>query len=456
MELKHLIFLGMTAVFIPTAVWFAINYEWAEKMLVAGTFFSTAYLIDVNFVSMEHYRGDTRGFEFGVTDWMVISLILVMNLSPRWKKKRLTLFPPNSVLMGLYFLVALISAFVAYVPLYAEFGLFKLIRAFAVYWVTYNYVRDEDDLRFFLMTLAAMVALEFVLVLKQRMSGIYRPPGSTPHSNTLAVYINMMNMIFFAYLLGDRGKRAKTLIYWACVGMASLVVLATFSRGALVSMILGFGLVTLLSFYDRIRPQKLRIIGFLFLAAVPVAIKVGPAVVDRFLHAPKASGESRVQANAAAIAMANNHPLGVGINNYSYVINNTSYSRFIPDPVDRGIVHNIYLLHACEMGWGGLVVFLLMIGNFFVIGIRTIIRRHDNVVSVMATGIVVAMFTLWFQSLLEWLFRQTYVTVEYFMFAGILAALPRVQKSIRKEKKLNRLLLLWRQLAYQRLLQPGR
>jgi len=440
MEAKHFIFLAMTVAFIPAAVWFGIKYKWAERLLVIGTFFSTSYLIDINFVSMEWYRGDTRGFEFGVTDWMVISLIIVMARSPRWRKERLELFPPNATLMLAYLGVALVSLLVSYVPVYAGFGLFKLLRAFAVYWVAYNYLRSEEDVRFILMILAAIVAMEFLFVLKQRFSGIYRAPGTTPHSNTLAVYINMFNMLFFAFMLGEKSKTA--LIYWACVGMGSLIVLATFSRGALVAMILGYGLVTLVSFYDRAKAHKTKVIGILLLAALPVAIKVAPAIIDRFLNAPEASGESRHLANDAAKAMANDHLFGVGINNYSHAINETDYIRFIDNPVDRGIVHNIYLLHACEMGWPGLIIFLLMIGNFLLIGVQMIRKRRDNVLSVFATGIVVAMFVLWFQSLLEWAFRQTYITVQFFMLAGFLAALPRIDRQMRRER-VNSLARQW-------------
>ena len=432
MEAKHFIFLAMTVAFIPVAVWFGVKYKWAERLLVVGTFFSTSYLIDINFVSMEWYRGDTRGFEFGVTDWMVISLIIVMARSPRWRKQKLELFPPNASLMLAYFGVALISLLVAYVPVYAGFGVFKLLRAFAVYWVAYNYLRSEEDVRFILMILAAIVAMEFLLVLKQRFSGVYRAPGTTPHSNTLALYINMLNMLFFAFMLGERSKKA--IIYWACVGMGSLVVLATFSRGALAAMLVGYALVTALSFYDRAKSHKVQVIGILLLAALPVVIKVAPAIIDRFINAPEASGESRHLANEAARAMANDHLFGVGINNYSHVINETEYVRFIDNPVDRGIVHNVYLLHACEMGWPGLVVFLLMIGNFLRIGLQLIRKRRDNVLSFFATGIVVGMFALWFQSLLEWAFRQTYITVQFFMLAGFLTALPRIDRQMRREQ----------------------
>ena len=435
MEAKHFIFLAMTAGFIPVASWLGIKYKWAERLLVVGAFFSTSYLIDINFVSMEWYRGDTRGFEFGVTDWMVISLIIVMNKAPRWRKERIEIFPPNSPLMLTYFLVALISLIVAYVPVYAGFGLFKLLRAYAVYWVAFNYLRSEEDVKFILMILAGIVAMEFLFMFKQRMSGIYRPPGTTPHSNTLAVYVNMFNMVFFAFMLGERSRRS--LIYWACMGMGSLIVVATFSRGALVTMILGYGLVVVLSYYDRIKAHKTRVLVILFLAALPVGAKVAPAIIDRFLNAPEASGESRHLANDAAKAMANDHLFGVGLNNYSYAINETDYVRFIDDPVDRGIVHNIYLLHACEMGWPGLIVFLLMIVNFFLIGLKVIRKRRDNTLSYFATGILVAMFTLWLQSMLEWLFRQTYITVQFFMLAGFLAALPRVDKQMRKERAMD-------------------
>ncbi|MCH9670111.1 MAG: O-antigen ligase family protein [Gammaproteobacteria bacterium] len=434
MEAKQLIFLGLTAVFIPSAVLLGITFRWAERALVAGTFLSTAFLIDINLLSTELYRGDTRGFEFGLTDWMVSSLILVMLFSPRWRHRKLDLFPPNSTLILAYFGLAVVSTVVAYVPVYSGFGLFKLVRAFAVYWVAYNYLREEGDLRFILYILAGIVIMEFMFVLQQKLGGTYRARGTTPHSNTLGVYINMITMLFFAFLLGDRRPKLVPL-YLACVGFGALMVIATFSRGALVSMVFGFMLVVALSFYDRISQRKVQIIAVVALLALPLAIKVMPAVIERFLEAPEASGESRGYANAAALAMANVHFFGVGLNNYSHVINETNYVRFIDDPVDRGIVHNVYLLHASEMGWFGLIIFLVMIGNFFRIGIKVVRRRRNNTVSMMAIGILAAMFVLWFQSLLEWFFRQTYVTVEFFMLAGILTALPRIDDKMRANLK---------------------
>ena len=435
MEAKQAIFLAATAMFIPVAAWFGCRYRWAERCLVAGAFFSTCYLVDINFVSMEWYRGDTRGFEFGLTDWMVIALIIVMTRSPRWRSESIAVIPPNAGPILIYLLIALISALAAYVPVYAGFGLTKLLRAVAVYWVAYNYLRKEDDLRFVLYILAAIVCMEFFLVLKQRAFGVYRAVGSTPHPNTLAMYINMMNMIFLSFLLNDESGGRRRWLYLACVGMGTLIVAATFSRAGLAMMVGCYGLVVLISLMRRTSQHKIVIVGLMILAALPVAAKIGPAIIDRFQNAPVESGESRAQANDAAIAMANRHLFGVGINNYSHLINETAYSRFIPNEGDRGIVHSVYLLHASEMGWVGLAAFIVMIANFLFVGIRAIASRRDDPASWMAIGILAGMLGFWLQSFLEWAFRQTYLTIEFFMLAGFLAALPRVTRSAEAARK---------------------
>jgi O-antigen ligase len=454
MELKHYIFLAMTFAFIPVASWFGMRFVWAEKILVAGAFFSTSYLVDINILSMEEYRGDTRGFEFGVTDWMIISLALVMLFSPRWRNKRPDFMPPNMVPMVLYLLLAILTLFVSYVPVYGAFGLSKILRAFLVYWVAYNYLRTEKDLRFFLLILVAIVSFEFMLVIYQRLIGIYRAHGTMPHSNTLAVYMNMINMIFLSMVINDKSRGLIRLCYWAALGMGTLIVLATFSRGALAVMAVCYMLVVTLSMYDRISMSKLKMLAIMGLAILPIIIKVAPSIIERFESAPVNAELSRHQANDAAIAMANSGWLGIGINNYSHAVNNTDFSRYVPLEIDRGIVHNVYLLHAAEMGWIGLVVFLLLIGRFIWLALGITIKRENNIVSHIAIGILASMLALWLQSSLEWAFRQTYIVVEYFMLAGFLAALPRVRKKMRARSPQKRLVFMAQGKVRSRLTKP--
>jgi hypothetical protein len=433
MELKHWLFLAISACAIPALSWLGVRHRWAERALLAGALLSTSYLIDVNFLSMEWYRGDTRGFEFGLTDWMVIALVVTMLRAPRWQRGTLAV-PPNIVPLAAYLMLAIASIAVAYVPVYAGFGLFKLLRALAVYWVAFNWLRSEEDLRFVLMVMVSMVAVQFMLVVGQRASGIYRAVGSTPHPNTLAVYVNLLNMVFLSVLLSGHLSRKLAMFVWAGLAMGTLIVLATFSRGALAVMVLGYGLVVLLSLFDRLKSRKLVMIGMMALAALPFALKMAPSIIHRFQTAPVESGLSRHQANSAALAMAHDHLLGVGLNNYSHMVNNTAYSRFIPLASDRGIVHNVYLLQASELGWAGFAAFVAIVLGFFWQGGRFLVRRRGDLSTAVAGGIVVGMLVLWSQSLLEWLFRQTYITIEFFLLAGFLAALPRVSRAARRRR----------------------
>jgi len=424
----------MTLMAVPTFVWLGITYKWAERGLVGIAFLSTAFLIDINFYSMEIYRGDSRGYEIGLTDWIMLSLLIVMLTSKRWKNKKITLLPPNSGLLAVYLAIAIISVYVAYVQIYAGFGLLKILRGLMVFVVAYNYLQDEEDLRFIIGVLALIVIIEFVMVIDQRLSGMYRAKGSTPHSNTLAGYINMINMLFFALLLGDKSRPT---LYWIVLGLGSLIVLASFSRGAMMAMIVGYLIVIVLSYKNKFDMRKNGILALMLLLAMPIAIDVGPRVIDRFLNASEASGASRKLANVAAAAMADDHFFGVGLNNYSHAINETHYIEHIDSIVDRGIVHNIYLLHASEMGWIGMIAFCLVIGNFLRLGYRSISASSSELASNVAIGLTTAIVVLSMQGSLEWFFRQTYITIEFFMFAGFLVAIPKVSVATNRQRKIN-------------------
>ena len=424
----------MTLMAVPTFVWLGITYKWAERGLVGIAFLSTAFLIDINFHSMEIYRGDSRGYEIGLTDWIMLSLLIVMLTSKRWKNKKITLLPPNSGLLAVYLAIAILSVYVAYVQIYAGFGLLKILRGLMVFVVAYNYLQDEEDLRFIIGVLALIVIIEFVMVIDQRLSGMYRAKGSTPHSNTLAGYINMINMLFFALLLGDKSRPT---LYWIVLGLGSLIVLASFSRGAMMAMIVGYLIVIVLSYKNKFDMRKNGILALMLLLAMPIAIDVGPRVIDRFLNASEASGASRKLANVAAAAMADDHFFGVGLNNYSHAINETHYIEHIDSIVDRGIVHNIYLLHASEMGWIGMIAFCLVIGNFLRLGYRSISASSSELASNVAIGLTTAIVVLSMQGSLEWFFRQTYITIEFFMFAGFLVAIPKVSVATNRQRKIN-------------------
>ena len=445
-SMKQLVFIAMTICFLSVAIPAAIRFSWMDKFCIAGILFMAINPVDVTFFSYTFYRGDIRGIEFGVTDWLTITLAAAMFLAPRWRKRRLYMRHPNQVWMLLYLALCSFSVVTALVPQFAFFGVTKLIRAFATFWIAYNFIRSEDDLRFIIWCVVGLTFYNFSQVMMDKyVRGVYPPRGSFPHQNGLATVQNILNFIIFSLLMQDSAKLfdKRTLIYWAAFGVGALTVVATLSRGGMVTLVAGCAMIVPMSFALK-QPsikisKKLAALGIMFILSLPVLAVVLPEVIKRFETAPVESAESRHDANLASAEMGNDHIFGVGINNYSYAINYLPYGEQLAE-LDRGIAHHIFWLHFAELGLAGVILFMLMTGTFMWIALRFILKRRDSLERVFAIGVLTAFVINWLVGTLEWNFRIIQVTLIYFMLAGFVSSLDRVERErISSNRKRRRL-----------------
>jgi O-antigen ligase len=141
--------------------------------------------------------------------------------------------------------------------------------------------------------------------------------------------------------------------------------------------------------------------------------------------------------------MGDDYFLGVGINNYSYAINYMPYGEHL-SPLDRGIAHHIFWLHYAELGVIGVVLYVLMTGTFMWIALRFILKRRDSLERVFAIGVLAGFIINWLIGTLEWNFRIIQITVAYFMLAGFVTSLARVERErIERVRDEKRRLALW-------------
>jgi hypothetical protein len=432
-QAKHLIFTGMTIGFWAVAIPLASKHAWMDRVCIAGIWFMAINPVDVTLFSYTLYRGDIRGVEFGVTDWLTITMIVTMVKAPRWRKHRLYTRNPNEVWMVLYLGYCIFTITTALIPQFAFFGVTKLVRAYATFWVAYNFIRNEDDLRFVIWCVVGLTFYSFSQVLMDKYTrGVFPPRGSFPHQNGLATFQNMMNFIIFAALMQDSEKLfdKRTLIYWGALGAGVLTSVATLSRGGMGTMVVGFAMIVTMSFFLKQKPVKNKkkglAIGIMLLLAIPALAVILPPIINRFETAPEESGESRHQANDASAKMGHDYFFGVGINNYSYVINYMVYGEDLA-PLDRGIAHHIFWLHYAELGIIGVILYALLTGTFMWIALRFILKRQDSLERVFAIGVLTAFFINWLIGTLEWNFRIIQITVAYFMLAGFVTSLDRVE-----------------------------
>jgi hypothetical protein len=187
-------------------------------------------------------------------------------------------------------------------------------------------------------------------------------------------------------------RRRTALIAWACVGLLMAAVLLTYSRGALLTIVvLGVVAVPL----RLVRPGRL--IGALALGGL-VTVALIPGLTNRVASIAGVAGlfgESTVEPDGpirgrttemlAALAAYNDHPvLGVGPGQYA-AYHSVRYQA-LPEISIRDIpiprrAHSLYLEVAAETGTVGLVVFmaipLLLLADLGRLRRSLFLRRPD-------------------------------------------------------------------------------
>jgi drug/metabolite transporter superfamily protein YnfA len=256
-EVKEIVF---TLVFLAGSaglVAAVIAWPGLRRVYLCLFFLGAIKIVDVNYVSREIYRGWVRGFEISSLDMVVIGLLAAVVAGRKRRRPRL-LFPVFVAYLA-FVAIATLSAAGAYVPLYASFGLLKLVRSLVVLWVLANAIWDESDLKWIGAAIVSAVALEGLVTALDYVGGVYRARGTFDHANTLGMYLNMSLPIIFAYVLNVRDRLRVPLILIFGIGAGTVVL--TLSRGAWVSLFLALAIVTPLSFVLRLHTQKLVILG---------------------------------------------------------------------------------------------------------------------------------------------------------------------------------------------------
>jgi hypothetical protein len=455
-SLKQVVFMMMTLGYFIIAIPLAQKFAWMERVCIAGILFMTINPVDVTFFSYTNYRGDIRGIEFGVTDWLTITMIVTIKFAPRWRNRRLYYRNPTGILMGLYLGWCMLSIATAIVPQFAFFGITRLIRGYLLFWVAYNWIRDEEDVRFIIWCVVGVTFYSFCQVLMDKYTrGVFPPRGSFEHQNTLATFQNVLNFIIFAVLLGDTAKTfdKRTLIYWAALGAGVLTSVATLSRGGMATMIMGFMLITPIMLWLKQPRKKFKkkfaSLGVMGLAAIPALAVVLPEIIKRFQTAPEESAHARDVFNELAKDMGDKHFFGIGLNNYSFAGKYIQeYSDSLP-PIDKGgLAHHIYWLHYAELGMIGRALFIMLMLGFIAVMVRFVLKRNDSLERVFAIGILAGFCIAMLIGLLEWNWRQSQMTITYMMLAGFAESLDRVERGrVRRAKRRKQLMHVMMMLA---------
>jgi len=439
--MKYLVFALVAALGVPLAAGALQRWPRLQTWMITVMVFLTVNNQDINFVSREWYRGTSRGFSVSLLDLLALSCLLLF-----WqqrKTQRLVLLPSGSLWFGLFFAGSALSLVNAADMTFGAMELLKMLRMYLLFWVFYHLIRTPAQLRWFLTSVSWTLLYIFLTMLKQKyLEGLWQARATFPHQNSLVLYVNLYNCLFFSLLL-NAGKlpwreSLSKLLLWS-IGV--LCTIFTFSRGGLIFLLLGLGFVFASSFTPRqISGRKIVILVLCLLAASGVGFKAANTIAERFETAPEESMDVRKSLAIAALRMVAHKPLGVGLNNWGIKINPPyPYGDHIPRADEQtqdteaeaekgGLVETVYLMIAAEAGWHTLVFYLLWLLLFLGRSLRLAFQAKDPWIRAFALGLAAGLLSIYLQSAFEWVLKQPNNFYQLMMVFALILSLERLEK----------------------------
>jgi len=417
---------------------------------------------DVNFVSREWYRGTTCGFEISLVDIFALSLLVSAVLLPRDGERRFY-WPASLGLMLLFFLFSVVCVAVADPKLFGMFALLKLLRGIIVFLAVALYVRTGRELKLLLFALATIVCYEALRAVEQRYRfGIHRVFADLNAPNSLSMYLCMATPVFVAAITSNLPRYLKWLSA-AAIALSGLSVLLTISRAGVVTLGFVLLLTVLFTMNWKFTAKKVFVSLFVTVAVAGALAKSWESLSSRFGESTLEQEYENKHAQGRgyyfrmAAALVEDNWLGVGPNNWSYWVSNRYGPRMgfrfaaypgtdhpprfqvedganVDDP-QAAPAHSLAALTVGEMGFGGLVLMLLLWMRWFQMGAGFLWRRTEDPMCRISIGILFGLLGNFLQSLTEWVFYQTAIFFTFNILLGALASLYHLKRQALKEER---------------------
>ena len=360
------------------------------------------------------YRGHSRGFHFYWSEAAALSLICA-SMFGNWKRFRF--FPPGFWLYMLYFAACCVSLLNADVLLYGLFSALKAFKIIVVFIAAYNFIRTDADVRWVLISLGLVMLWQFIVVMDQKyIKGIYQVWGTFEHQNSLSMFTIMIGMVFLAVAMGPKRKSS---LFFVCMFVAcAAIVQSTLSRAGLFIFAVGTVFVAGASLLDKPTRRRLGVLASLSVIGIIGLAMTMDTIIARFNeYGTDESQRTRAQLNVASRLMLEEHPFGIGWNNFGVAINYPTYSQHIDhwhlqngNKIDRhykkGLVESLWWLHLAETGYQGLITYLLLVVLFLWWNFRNAIYYHRRYLGAVSIGIFVGFTMNYLQSFLERVLTQ--------------------------------------------------
>jgi len=281
-----------------------------------------------------------------------------------------------SILMVIFLGWCLLTTLFAINPS-ASSELMRFIKIMLTVAIVLMIIRSKKQIVIFVAVIAASIGFYstkggIFAVLTGGKFRVWGPPDSFIEGNNELALATLMVLPLMFFLLTEVKNKWIKFALMAGIGFSVLSVIASYSRGAFLAMIVTAGFLWLKS---KIK-IPLAIVGFVFaLAALPLIPQQWWDRMDTIENYEEdASAMGRINSWTMAFNLAKARPLGGGFRTFGP----TTFALYAPDPSKIHDAHSIYFEIMAEQGFIGLLLFLGILGTTWRLANRNIKLAKAN------------------------------------------------------------------------------
>jgi O-antigen ligase len=360
------------------------------------------------------------GLPISLFDLVFAVLIVIWIYQIMLGQEQFNIFPAISFPALAYILLAGLSAFLSQDRMLSFFMLLLTIKSYVVFLYFANNVKTRNEILWIAGALCLCILLQSLIGGLQHVTGgtlglelfgegekgfgtkiqgikaLSRVGGTIGAPNTLAMFLNFCLPVIFCLIFTDVAPKIKILASIIFL-LGGLTELLTLSRGGWLG--LSFGMVVCLYgiFKNRFKSsiKSIFVVSLSLLIAAVLIIGLFENVRSRLFEDDYGSAHSRIPMMKVAWNIIKDKPLtGIGLNNYTTVMNaydrtriNISYK--LPFPV-----HNSFLIVAAESGILALFFVCVFLWTTSFKALK-FFQEKDRFLSILGIG--------WFAGLLTWM-----------------------------------------------------
>jgi len=444
--------LGILGMMVPFV---AVVTGGVKRFFLGMLVFTLPIQLDITIQHSGHLGG-AAGFIISLYD-VTLAVLYTLWISEiaRNRNVKINFFPRISLPFFCLVGMATLSMATASFPELSLFEIVQVVKMYLGFLYIANNIRSRREIQFVVVFLLLGLFLESVLGLAQykfdrpfvpsilggpeKLGSIRlgeplsRISGTWASYNDFAWYLTFMLPISLSLLF----SRIKGIYKSMCgltlvVGIGALI--CTLSRAGWSSFVIAILMVSLLNFSKtkgKTGLNNFAISTIAILIIVSSVVTVNPRFLNivnrRVFSDDYDAAQSRIpQMQVASNIIKANPVLGVGINNYTEVMQDYDTTDMGLTSITRHQVHNIFLQIGAEMGIVGLAIFIWLIWMVYKEGLRYF-KESEGSMSAIVIGLIAGITAFLIHGLVDAASLGNHLFATFWFFTGIIIAIRKIE-----------------------------